>query len=123
MTILFVTNQISSKNFYSSVLKIEPILDVPGMTEFPISTDFSLGLMPGQNIKTILQDKIPHPDNAAGIPRCELYFIVPNPKEHLNLIGKNGGEIISDVEARSWGDKVGYGIDLDGHLIAFAEKM
>jgi len=120
MVILFVTDQTTSKKFYESILKKAPILDVPGMTEFHLSDNFSVGLMPGDNIKTLLDDKIPNPYKAKGIPRCELYLFVSNPTRHLDLLKLNGGKIVSEVKQRSWGDEVGYGLDPDGHLIAFA---
>ncbi len=120
MIILFVADQAKSKDFYQSVLALSPTLDVPGMTEFALSNDTSLGLMPGNSILRILDGAIPNPNDANGIPRSELYLFVSNPAESLEILGKNGGKVVSPVRVRSWGDKVGYGLDLDGHLIAFA---
>jgi catechol 2,3-dioxygenase-like lactoylglutathione lyase family enzyme len=120
MIILFVSDQTRSKQFYHAILSVDAILDVPGMTEFPLSHETSLGLMPGDNIVTILNEGIPNPQKATGIPRCELYLFVQNPSKSLQLLSKNGGKIVSEVALRSWGDHVGYGLDPDGHLIAFA---
>ena len=123
MIILFVSDQTRSKKFYKSILSIDVKLDVPGMTEFPLSNEISLGLMLGENIVNILKNTIPDPKEAKGIPRCELYLFVDNPSECLQLLENNGGKIVSQVELRSWGDNVGYGLDPDGHLIAFAKKQ
>jgi catechol 2,3-dioxygenase-like lactoylglutathione lyase family enzyme len=46
MTILYVADQKRSRDFYRNILGIEPSLDVPGMTEFPLTDNASLGLMP-----------------------------------------------------------------------------
>ena len=120
MIIIFVADQVKSKDFYQSILTLSPTLDVPGMTEFTLSNDTSLGLMPGNSITKLLDGAIPNPNDANGIPRSELYLFVPNPSESLEILGKNGGKVVSQVGLRSWGDKVGYGLDPDGHLIAFA---
>ncbi|MHA2000778.1 MAG: hypothetical protein ACTSVU_01645 [Promethearchaeota archaeon] len=42
--------------------------------------------------------------------------------EKLQLLEKYVGKIVSQVSLRSWGDLAGYGLDLDGHLIAFAKN-
>ncbi len=44
--ILYVRDQAASARFYGSVLEQEPTLDVPGMTEFRLSAESVLGLMP-----------------------------------------------------------------------------
>lgn len=44
--ILYVAHQIRSRDFYAAVLGTEPVLDVPGMTEFELTDDLKLGLMP-----------------------------------------------------------------------------
>jgi predicted enzyme related to lactoylglutathione lyase len=123
MTILFVSDQTKSKQFYQTILALDTTINVPGMTEFTISKDYSLGLMPGESILKILENTIPDPHNATGIPRCELYLFVDNPTKRLQLVEKNGGKIVSEVALRPWGDEVGYGLDPDGHLIALAKSI
>ena len=44
--ILYIADQERSKNFYSQVLGTEPVLHVPGMTEFQLTESAKLGLMP-----------------------------------------------------------------------------
>ncbi len=122
MIILFVSDQKRSKHFYRAILSMDATLDVPGMTEFSLSPETSLGLMPGENIVKILENSVPDPKEAHGVPRCELYLFVANPSESLRFLENNGGKIVSRVALRSWGDIVGYGLDPDGHLIAFAAK-
>ena len=120
MFILYVANQERSTQFYETVLRKKPVLDVPGMTEFQISDDFLLGLMPESSIAKILGNKTLHPENGNGIPRCELYLIVDCPQEALKIALSAGAKEISQTAMRSWGDTVSYCADPDGHIIAFA---
>ncbi len=121
--IIYVSNQEKSTIFYEQVLQIKPSLNVPGMTEFSLSEFTKLGLMPENGIAKIISDKMPHPNSGNGIPRCELYLKVENALEYINRGIYLGGKQISKLENRDWGDKVGYISDLDGHVIAFAEKL
>lgn len=120
--ILYVADQEKSKDFYENLLQIKPSLNVPGMTEFDLNKSTKLGLMPEEGIIKILADKTPNPNTGNGIPRCELYLKVKNAEKYLSRGIKLGAKEISKIAERNWGDKVGYISDLDGHIIAFAEK-
>ena len=120
--ILYVADQKRSKEFYEQLLQIKPSLDVPGMTEFSLSENVKLGLMPEEGIAKIISPKLPHPNTANGIPRCELYLKVENAEKYIQRGIQFGGKEISKLQDRDWGDSVGYISDLDGHIIAFAEK-
>lgn len=120
--IIYVKDQAKSREFYRSVLSSEPVLDVPGMTEFEINKDAKLGIMPEKGIAQILGSGVPNPEAGNGIPRCEIYLIVEEPETYLERLVYSGGKLISSVELRSWGDDVGYGADPDGHVLAFAKK-
>ncbi len=121
--IIYVSNQDRSKDFYERLLNIKPSLNVPGMTEFKLSENVKLGLMPENGISKIISNKLPHPQKGNGIPRCELYLKVENPNEYIKRGIESGGNEISKLQDRDWGDKVGYISDLDGHIIAFAQKI
>lgn len=120
--IIYVKDQEMSREFYEWLLNIKPVLNVPGMTEFKLSENVKLGLMPENGISKIIMDKLPHPNSGNGIPRCELYLKVNNPVEYIARGIECGGREISEFQDRDWGDSVGYISDLDGHIIAFAEK-
>ncbi len=81
-----------------------------------------LGLMPDDGIAKILQDKTPHPATGSGIPRCELYLLDENITACTERAISMGAKIISEAALRNWGDTVVYLSDLDGHVIAFAER-
>ena len=119
--ILYVADQTRSAEFYEGLLKTSPSLNVPGMTEFNLSETVKLGLMPESGISNIICPALPHPKTANGIPRCELYLKVKNPAEYIQRAIQLGGKNISGLQARDWGDTVGYLADLDGHIIAFAK--
>ncbi len=121
--ILYVNDQRVSTDFYTKLFRTNPDLNVPGMTEFQLAENCKLGLMPNHGIAKILSDKIPHPNQGNGIPRCELYFYVDNIELEFDNATKIGAKLISPVEDRDWGDKACYFADLDGHIIAFAQKI
>ena len=120
--IIFVRNQEESKRFYEKLLGIKPSLNVPGMTEFMLAENVKLGLMPEKGIAKIISGKLPHPEKANGIPKCELYLKKDNPVKYIKRGIELGGKEISVFKQRDWGDKVGYISDLDGNIIAFAQK-
>ena len=120
--ILYVREQEASKKFYEKVLNVKPGLDVPGMTEFRLTGSSKLGLMPEAGIKKLLGDNIFPRERDTEIPGCELYMYVEEPDKYLARLPEAGGRILSPVEKRNWGDDAGYGIDIDGHVIAFAKK-
>lgn len=120
--ILYVSDQKTAISFYSQVLQREPILDVPGMTEFELSPACVLGLMPENGIAKIISPPMPHPASGSGIPRCELYLYVDNVEEACNTAQQHGAQIISLTALRNWGDTACYLSDPDGHVVAFAEK-
>lgn len=122
-TILYIANQQKSADFYSKLLCQKPVLNVPGMTAFKLTENSKLGLMPNESIAKIITPEMPHPTKGKGIPRCELYLYVNNINFQFENAVKAGAKLISPIEDRSWGDKVCYFADPDGHIIAFAEKL
>ena len=122
-TILYVNDQQASADFYTKLFRQKPDLNVPGMTEFQLAKNCKLGLMPNKGIAKILANKTPHPDLGNGIPRCELYLYVDNIELEYDNAIKNGAQLISEIKDQDWGDKACYFADIDGHIIAFAEKI
>jgi catechol 2,3-dioxygenase-like lactoylglutathione lyase family enzyme len=120
--ILYVADQQISKDFYSVVFDLEPVLDVPGMTEFELFEGVKLGLMPEKGIAKIFDNKMPHPATGNGIPRCELYLKLENATVYIEGSLQAGAKLISPLLLRDWGDTVAYLADPDGHIIAFAES-
>lgn len=119
--IIYVKDQNRSRDFYKSVLGLEPVLDVPGMTEFKINDYSKLGIMPEEGIAKILGNEVPHPETGNGIPRCEIYLYTDSPQKYIDRVAAAGGKLISNLELRSWGEEAAYGADPDGHIIALAK--
>lgn len=119
--ILYVADQTRSRDFYKSVLQLDPSLDVPGMTEFQIASHTLLGIMPEKGIANILKN-MPHPEKGNGIPRCEIYLFVRDPSAFFDRAIKAGATSISASGPRDWGHTVAYVADPDGHILAFAKK-
>ncbi|WP_291094765.1 MULTISPECIES: VOC family protein [unclassified Empedobacter] len=122
-TILYVNEQKASDNFYTKLFRQNTNLNVPGMTEFKLAENRKLDLMPNKGIVKKLSDTTPHPDQGNEIPRCELYFYVENIELEFDNATKIGAKLISEIEHRDWGNRVCYFSDIDGHIIAFAEKL
>ncbi|MCF8303267.1 MAG: lactoylglutathione lyase [Bacteroidales bacterium] len=122
-TILYVNDQEASCKFYQNIFRKAPDLNVPGMSEFNLSDNCKIGLMPNKGIAKILADKTPHPGSGSGIPRCELYLYVDDIQIEFENATKSGAKLISPIIDRDWGDKVCYFSDPDGHIIAFAKEI
>lgn len=121
--ILYVDDQAKSRNFYSSVLGGEPRLDVPGMTEFEIPGGAVLGLMPSRGISKLLGPVLPDPEQARGVPRAELYLVGDQPEAMLQRALGAGATLLSPLQDRDWGHTVGYCLDPDAHVLAFARVI
>jgi catechol 2,3-dioxygenase-like lactoylglutathione lyase family enzyme len=119
--ILYVQDQARSTAFYARALELEPSLNVPGMTEFSLSQDCILGLMPHAGIQRLLGETLPAPSPGAGIPRAELYLVVEQPQSYHRRAIAAGATELSAFAPRDWGHSVAYSLDPDGHVLAFAE--
>jgi len=120
--ILYVEDQERSTRFHATVLATAPRLDVPGMTEFALPGGAVLGLMPEASIVRLLGPALPDPAAARGVPRAELYLLVPDPAAYHARAIAAGARELSPLRSRSWGHVAAYSIDPDGHVIAFAAE-
>ncbi len=120
--ILYVADQARSRAFYRAVLQAEPKLDVPGMTEFTLSTGSVLGLMPARGIKALLGERLPDPAPAAGIPRAELYLLVDDAAAMHRRALAAGATEVAPLAPRDWGHTAAYSLDPDGHVLAAAQR-
>lgn len=118
--ILYVADQARSRDFYRAVLGVEPLLDVPGMTEFELPGGAVLGLMPEAGIARLLGSALPDPRGAHGVPRAELYLVVSDPERlHARALAAGAREL-SPLAPRDWGAEVAYALDPDAHVLALA---
>jgi len=120
--ILYVLDQARSTAFYTEVLGMEPELNAPGMTEFRLSAETILGLMPSTGIERILGSAAGDAAPAAGAARGELYFVVDDPEANHRRAIAAGARELSPLSLRDWGDQVAYSMDPDGYVLAFADR-
>ena len=118
MFILYVSDQRTSRDFYAAVLACEPILDVPGMTEFKLLDGSSLGLMPEAGIRKLLGEAA-----FGGGLRAEVYLVVDDPRKYLQRAVTAGAQLLSECTNRDWGDLAGYCLDADGYVLGFATPI
>lgn len=121
--ILYVADQKRSRDFYRAVLGVDPHLDVPGMTEFPLGAESVLGIMPEAGIKRLLGPALPDPVAASGVPRAEIYLVVGDASPYHQRALASGARELSPLSPRDWGHRVAYSLDPDGHVVAFAEDI
>ena len=124
--ILYVADQARAERFYSAVLGITAELSVPGMTEFRLSERCVLGLMPEQGIRRLLSRlaSLARANEAESRElRAELYLHVLDVDAHHAHALAAGAIELDPPRPRSWGDRASYCLDLDGYVLAFAERV
>lgn len=121
--ILYVADQARSTAFYRHALGATPRLDVPGMSEFDLSSGCVLGLMPIAGARELLGAALPDPARAAGVPRAELYLLVADPAASHQRALAAGARELSPLLPRDWGHLAAYALDPDGHVLAFASAV
>ncbi|HRF50869.1 MAG TPA: hypothetical protein PLC98_24785 [Anaerolineales bacterium] len=117
--ILYVTEQEVSRAFFETVLAQAPTLHVPGMTEFAIAESVVVGLMPETGIMRLLNLGAPQMPGT-GLVRGELYLVVDNPDAYHARALSAGAKELSPMAERDWGDTVGYSLEPNGYVLAFA---
>lgn len=118
--ILYVRDQQQSTRFYTATLAVEPILNVPGMTEFALGEGLVLGLMPEAGATRLLGIEPERFDVARATPRAEIYLVVDDAAAyHQRAVGAGAVEL-SPLSVRDWGHEAAYSLDPDRHVLAFA---
>jgi len=121
--ILYVENQDRSTSFYSQVFGHPPSLNEPGMTEFALSENVILGLMPIDGLKRLLGANLANEGRNPSVAYCEVYLLVSNPLDYHQRALEAGAVELSGLKNRDWGHRVAYSLDPDGHVLAFAEQL
>ena len=91
------------------------------MTEFQLSKDATLGLMPETGAVRLL-GSAHDPARAHGAPRAELYLVVQDPAAYHARALAAGAKELSPLAPRDWGHDAAYCLDLDGHVLACARE-
>ena len=121
--ILYVRDQARSTAFYTEVLGIDPQLNMPGMTEFRLSAETILGLMPSAGIERLLGRAVGDAAPISGLARGELYLVVEDADSYHQRAVNAGARELSSLSPRDWGYNVAYSMDADGYVLAFASPL
>ena len=121
--ILYVEDQDRSTQFYTQVLDSDPSLNVPGMTEFTLTENSILGLMPVAGVRRLLGNQLMDSLRNNSSPQCELYLLVNDPLAYHQRALEKGAIELSALKDRDWGHRAAYSLDPDGHVLAFAEQI
>jgi uncharacterized glyoxalase superfamily protein PhnB len=121
--IIYVTDQRQSADFYRKVLGREPIIDVPGITEFPLRDGTILGVMPVTSAAKLIGATHFSESTPQRAPKSELYLVVEDPGSYHARALANGATELSPMQERDWGHRAAYSLDPNGHVLAFAEKI
>ena len=121
--ILYVRDQHRSAAFYATVLGQRPELDVDGMTEFRISAETILGLMPSRGIERLVGCAPGVASPAPGALRAEVYLVVDDAQAYHRRAIEGGARELSPLLPRGWGHAVAYSVDADGYVLAFASPL
>lgn len=123
LTIFYVADLSRAVNFYDRAFGFEKTVDVPVYVEYRLNVGARLGLMPQANTAHFLGGELGNRKPHDGCPRAELYLHVPDLPEAVRALEQAGGDCVSAVEERGWGDRAAYFVDLDGYVLAVAEPI
>jgi len=118
--LFYVKDQAASAAYYEKVLALEPILDVPGITEFRLRDGAVFAVMPTTGAAKLLGAHVF--SSTSHVPRAELYLVVDDAEACHARALRHGGVELSPMQHRDWGHRAAYSVDPDGHVLAFAEK-
>lgn len=93
------------------------------MTEFNLSENTILGLMPSSGVKKILENKTVVYDSSEKIAKAELYIVVDKIQDYYDRAITLKTILLSEIKERDWGQKVVYFLDPDNYVIAIAENI
>jgi len=118
--LFYVKDQAASAAYYKKVLALEPILDVPGITEFRLLDGSVFAVMPTTSAAKLIGARV-FP-SGSDVPKAELYLVVDDAEACHARALRCGGVELSPMQRRDWGHRAAYSVDPDGHVLAFAEK-
>lgn len=121
--IIYVDNLDKTKIFYELLFNRKPVLDEPGMCEFKLPDDSTLGIMPNTSLEKLFGKTFEIQKNKKALPQTEFYFLVDNALPFHNKAIQLGATEIRKLSKMDWGDKAAYSINHDGHILAFAERI
>ena len=84
-------------------------------------TEFGLGGgNAGTHAAADMEDLLARQIRGGTGQRCELYLRRADAPAALARASAAGGKLLDGLQDRSWGERVGYALDPDGHVLALA---
>lgn len=120
--IIYVDDLDKTKLFYELLFNIKPVIDEPGMAEFKLPDESTLGIMPNTSLEKLFGSDFKIEKNRKSLPQTELYFLVDDALPFHNKAVQLGATEIRAFSKMDWGHKAAYSINHDGHILAFAEE-
>jgi uncharacterized glyoxalase superfamily protein PhnB len=122
LTIFYVADLARAVTFFDAAFGFKKSTVAPQYIEYRINAGACLGLMPQENTRYLVGDKIGARKPTDGAPRGELYLLVVDVEAAVQRLQKAGATCTSPLEMRDWGDRAAYFLIPDGYVIAVADR-
>ena len=119
-TILTVNDLNKSKMFYRLLFELDPIIDEENIVEFELNEFFILGLVKKELPEVLFDTELLIKYKLNQTSTAELYFECSNAQEMHKKALQLGSLELTPFKERDWGHKVGYSVNHDGQVLAFA---
>jgi predicted enzyme related to lactoylglutathione lyase len=121
IVILAVEDVRRSAEFYEAIFGWNKTVDEWSYIEFVIGENLRLGLYERTSFG-LNTGRVPERVDRGELTSAELYFYSAHLENTLKRVRDAGGRELSALGRRAWGDQVAYFADLDGNVLAIAEK-
>ncbi len=111
-----------SKIFYELLFASKPVVDEVNIVEFEINSGAILGLISDELLSNLFGNDLPERYSSKSSGISEVYLELTNADKYFEKSKQLGCIELSPFKERNWGHKVGYVLNHDGHIIAFAEN-
>ncbi len=122
-TILVVENLHKSKMFYQLLFDVEPVVDETNIVELKLNENFILGLITKELPAKLFDAELMVKFKLDKASSAELYFECDNAEKIHAKALQLGCLELSPFQQRVWGHSVGYSVNHDGHVLAFAKGI
>ena len=122
LVILAVDDLARARRFYESAFGWLPHVEVPVYAEYVLPAGMRLGLYEAGAF-SVNTGRSSEPNAPGRTTRSELYFFPDDLDAAIAAVLDAGGELLSPLASRSWGDETAYFADPDGNVIALAREL
>lgn len=120
IVILAVADVSRAQSFYRTVFGWPLKVDTAVYVEFQLPSGIRLGLYQREAFARNVE-QLPQISSGAIMP-VELYLFVEDLEAAVERLTTAGARLLSPPKDREWGDRVAYFADLDGNVLALAQR-